>query len=217
MPVSQNYQPNKYHQYNKYGQSNYSPKAAVKNFTDLEVYQKALEGSVFVASEGMKGRPAADVGKAEIGKSHMSQISKKQETISKKALSSKSQISNPKQAKDSWEFNSDELESTIIKTMCITALSIPHLIAESHSKRFGESTECLKILDEVMLRCNKMVVYLEQARDICQTGIETARFKEEIDKYFYIRRKVLNLQRVWRKYIISNQGQSFPASKKDCP
>lgn len=58
-----------------------------------------------------------------------------------------------------------------------------------------------------------MVVYLEQTRDICQTGIETARFKEEIDKYFYIRRKVLNLQRVWRKYIIENSKFQIPISK----
>lgn len=178
----------------------FNPKAAVKNFTDLEVYQKALEASVFVGSEVMMfweaSRSRADVAEAEVAKSHMSQISKKQETISKKVPSSQSQIPNATTA--------EEIEATIIKSMCITALSIPHLIAESHSKRFGESTECLKILDEVMLKCNKMVVYLEQTRDICQTGIETARFKEEIDKYFYIRRKVLNLQRVWRKYITEN-------------
>jgi len=175
----------------------YNPKAAVKNFTDLEVYQKALEGSVFVANEAMNfweaSRPRAEVAKADVKRSH-------------KSLSPK-----PKQTQntDSQKFCMDELESTIIKTMCITALSIPHLIAESHSKRFGQSTECLKILDEVMLRCNKMVVYLEQTRDICQTGIETERFKEEIDKYFYIRRKVLNLQRVWRKYIIETQNSKL--------
>jgi len=92
-------------------------------------------------------------------------------------------------------------------------MSIPHLIAESHSKRFGESTECLVILDQVMLKCNKMVVYLEQTRDILETGIETARFKEQIDKYFYTRRKVLNLQRVWRKYIIESSKSQFPISK----
>ena len=169
----------------------------MKNFTDLEVYQKALEGSVFVANEAMNfweaSRPRAEVAKADVKRSH-------------KSLSPK-----PKQTQntDSQKFCMDELESTIIKTMCITALSIPHLIAESHSKRFGQSTECLKILDEVMLRCNKMVVYLEQTRDICQTGIETERFKEEIDKYFYIRRKVLNLQRVWRKYIIETQNSKL--------
>jgi len=190
-----------YTNYNSNKYSSYTPKKPVKNFTDLEVYQKALEGSVFVANEAMNfweaSRPRAEVAKADVKRSH-------------KSLSPK-----PKQTQntDSQKFCMDELESTIIKTMCITALSIPHLIAESHSKRFGESTECLKILDEVMLRCNKMVVYLEQTRDICAVGIETERFKEEIDKYFYIRRKVLNLQRVWRKYIIENSKFQIPISK----
>ena len=178
-----NYNPNK---------RPYNPKAAVKNFTDLEVYQKALEGSVFVAGEVMKSQ-----------KTQKAQKYKNTESTKVRQT----------QIADNQRFGSEELEQTIIKTMCITALSIPHLIAESHSKRFGESTECLKILDEVMLRCNKMVVYLEQTRDICAIGIETERFKEEIDKYFYIRRKVLNLQRVSRKYIIENSKFQIPISK----
>jgi len=174
----------------------YNPKAAVKNFTDLEVYQKALEASVFVSNEMMNFWKATkrQAGKEKVGKRKGA-----------KAISvgdGQATLGNF----GNGMFNSEEIEITIIKTMWVTAMSIPHLIAESHSKRFGESTECLKILDEVMLRCNKMVVYLEQTRDICQTGVETERFKEEIDKYFYIRRKVLNLQRVWRKYIIENQN-----------
>ena len=94
-----------------------------------------------------------------------------------------------------------ETKSYILKNMTALALSIPHLIAESHSCRFGSSEQCLLILDKVMLGCNKMVVYLEQARDICETGVELAQFEEQTKKYFYIRQKVLNLQRVWRKYI----------------
>jgi len=58
-----------------------------------------------------------------------------------------------------------------------------------------------------MLGCNKMVVYLEQARDICDTGIELTQFEEQTKKYFYIRQKVLNLQRVWRKYIEINKEE----------
>ena len=85
--------------------------------------------------------------------------------------------------------------------MTALALSIPHQIAEAHSCRFGSSDQCLLILDKVMLGCNKMVVFLEQVRDICETGIELEQFEEQAKKYFYIRQKVLNLQRVWRKYI----------------
>jgi len=134
-------------------------KKAVKTFMDLEVYQKALEASVFVANEIVK--------KCEI--------------------------------KDK-----DSLDGKIIECLTICAMKIPHLIAESHSKRFGSSTECLDMLDQTMLQCNKAAVYLEQTRDICETGLEWEKFDELIKKYFYIRRKVLNLQRVWRKYITEN-------------
>jgi len=85
--------------------------------------------------------------------------------------------------------------------MTAFALSIPHQIAEAHSCRFGSSDQCLLILEKVMLGCNKMMAYLEQTRDICETGVELSQFEEQTQKYFYIRQKVLNLQRVWRKYI----------------
>ncbi|MFH1956362.1 MAG: hypothetical protein ABIJ28_01830 [Patescibacteria group bacterium] len=180
----------------KYSSGSYSPKKAVKNFRDLEVYQKSLEGSVFVCNEvanflEASKRPRADIVKAEVGKSQKGTEGQKgQET---KGLAATS---------DNF---GNVIENSIIKNMLQCALSIPHLIAESHSKRFGSSTECLNILDEVMLKCNKMVAYLEQTRDILNTGIETDRFEEEIKKYFHVRQKVLNLQRVWRKYINENQ------------
>lgn len=138
--------------YTNYNKQSYNPKKTVKHFTDLEVYQKALEASVFVSKNLCKN-------------------------------------------------TTDETKTYILKNMTALALSIPHLIAESHSCRFGSSDQCLLILDKVMLGCNKMVVYLEQARDICETGVELTQFEEQTKKYFYIRQKVLNLQRVWRKYI----------------
>lgn len=95
----------------------------------------------------------------------------------------------------------------IINDLTACALNIPHLIAESHSQRFGTGTKCLDILDEAMLQCNKAVVYLEQVRDICDTKVEWEQFDEQIKKYFYIRRKILNLQRVWRKYIKEKENE----------
>jgi len=138
--------------FTNYNKQPYNPKKTVKHFTDLEVYQKALEASVFVSKNLCKN-------------------------------------------------TTDETKSYILKNMTALALSIPHQIAQAHSCRFGSSDQCLLILDKVMLSCNKMVVYLEQARDICDTGVELTQFEEQTKKYFYIRQKVLNLQRVWRKYI----------------
>jgi len=81
------------------------------------------------------------------------------------------------------------------------ALGLPHLIAEAHSFRFGNRQECLILLEKAMLRCNKMVVYLEETRDIIDTGVEWGKFDELIKKYLFVRRKLLNLQRSWKRYM----------------
>ena len=94
-----------------------------------------------------------------------------------------------------------EAKSLVFHNMLPCALGLPHLIAEAHSYRFGAGTDCLVLLEKTMVNCNKMVVYIEQVRDICQTGLEHEFFEELIKKYLYIRRKTLNLQRVWKKYI----------------
>jgi len=103
----------------------------------------------------------------------------------------------------------DGVDAKIIECLTICAMKIPHLIAESHSTRFGESTKCLDILDQTMLQCNKAVVYIEQTRDIVKPGAEWEKFDELIQKYFYIRRKVLNLQRVWKKYIFDRPASDI--------
>lgn len=97
-----------------------------------------------------------------------------------------------------WEIYAPEI---ILKNLLPCALGLPRLIAEAHSYRFGAGTDCLVLLEKTMVNCNKMMVYLEQVRDICQTGLEHEFFEELIKKYSYIRRKTLNLQRVWKKYI----------------
>ena len=45
------------------------------------------------------------------------------------------------------------------------------------------------------------VVYLEQYRDICNTGIEIEFFEEEIKGLAQLRQKTLYLQRSWKKFI----------------
>lgn len=108
-----------------------------------------------------------------------------------------------------WSIEVFEAKELIIKTLTNCSCAIPHLIAEAHSFRFGSQKECLILLERVMLNCNKMVVYLDQARDICGTGLETEQFEELAKKYFLIRRKVLNLQRSWQKYMNMPAGEKF--------
>ena len=147
------------------------PKKPVKTFHDLDVYQRALEMNVFVVNI--------------LAFSFYSQMAK---------------IKN-KKAKNATGGAVDETKEMIIKIMINCACSLPHLIAEAHSFRFGSQKECLILLEKAMLNCNKMVVYLDQARDICATGIATEQFNELEEKYFYLRRKILNLQRAWQKYM----------------
>lgn len=104
-------------------------------------------------------------------------------------------------AKKNKKEETDEIREIIIKTLSNCACIIPHLIAEAHSCRFGSQTTCLALLERVMLNCNKMIVYVEQARDICQILLEREQYDELIKKYMHIRRKVLNLQRSWKKYM----------------
>ena len=80
------------------------------------------------------------------------------------------------------------------------ALRIPESIAAAHSHRF-ESGDELKSLDEALADCNKVVVYLEQARDIFITGIEGRSICEDlIKRYILIRRKVFNLYKAWKRF-----------------
>ncbi len=173
--------------YTNYNKRTYNPKKAVKNFTDLEVYQKSLEAGVFIANA----------------------IFKVFQEKQKKAIKESSANKNAKKNIETKDLVNEisDVKEYVIKNMIACALSIPHLIAESHSNRFGSSEKCLLMLDQVMLNCNKMVVYLEQTRDICETELEVEQFEEQTKKYFYIRRKVLNLQRVWRKYIKINKDE----------
>lgn len=143
---------------------------------DLEVYQKALELAVFVAKLPSPLPELPDVGKKEIKvkRGRGERLTKEQATSAAGRL--------------------------IFHNMLPCALGIPHLIAEAHSLRFGDHSNSIVALERVMLNCNKTMVYLEQVRDICQTGLPWEDFDEQIKKYIYLRHKVLNLQRSWKKF-----------------
>lgn len=79
-------------------------------------------------------------------------------------------------------------------------LEIPEAIASAHSRRF-ETGEELKLLDAALEGCNRVVVYLEQARDIFVKGLEErASCEDLIKRYILIRRKIFNLYKAWKKF-----------------
>lgn len=157
-------------------QYNYYPKKPLKSFQDLEVYQKTLEASVILAKIVSRSSQLSDV-------------------------ESKSQKGRAGKAKGNVGSGSSEVREMIVKNMLPCALGIPHQIAEAHSLRFGDHTAAIATIEKAMLACNKIIVYIEQFRDICDSGIAWEVFDDLIKKYLYVRRKILNLQRVWKKFM----------------
>ncbi len=94
-----------------------------------------------------------------------------------------------------------EPASLITGELTHRVLKIPLQIAQAHSCRFADQPKALATLEDAMTNCNLAVVYLEQYRDICNTGIETEFFEEEIKSLLSIRQKTLYLQRSWKKFI----------------
>jgi len=94
------------------------------------------------------------------------------------------------------------------------ALDLPLKIAAAHSLRFGDQTRAIEALEEVMLNCNLLVVYLEQYRDIenlpagkAGKTIEPEFFEEQIKNLLSTRMKILHLQRSWQKFTPLEAGR----------
>lgn len=80
------------------------------------------------------------------------------------------------------------------------ALDLPVKIATAHSYRFSDKVKSIAILEEVMLGCNLLIVYLEQYRDIENTDIEIEFFEEQITSLLSCRWKTMHLARSWEKF-----------------
>ena len=87
------------------------------------------------------------------------------------------------------------------ENMVNCSMTIPLHIGESNSQRYSDFNLGVATLEKAMADCNKMIVYLEETRDICDTGVPWDKFNELIKKYLFIRQKTLNLQRSWKKYM----------------
>ncbi|MCD6429162.1 four helix bundle protein [bacterium] len=93
--------------------------------------------------------------------------------------------------------NNYPLEEDMIKC----SLEIPRLIAEAHSMRFDDKKSSLNLLDKAMAGCNKMVVYLEQVRDIYSDKVERVVIEELIRKYIGNRKKIFHLFKAWKRFM----------------
>ncbi len=179
-------------------QTNFYPKKPLKSFQDLEVYQKTLETSVLLAK---KVKEFLSVG-ADIDRDFYSKSLKGQKDKSS-PLSTSDNIGSGVSIIGTGNL----IDELILKNMLPCILGIPHLIAEAHSQRFGDHTAGIAALEKAMFNCNKAIVYIEQFRDICDTKIKHEFFEDLIKKYTFVRRKMLNLERSWKKFMPENMDK----------
>ena len=99
------------------------------------------------------------------------------------------------------------IDELLLKNLLPCALGIPHQVAEAHSLRFGDHTAGIAAIEKAMINCNKIIVYLEQFRDICDTRIPWEFFDEVIKKYLYMRRKMLHLEQAWKKFMPGHRAE----------
>ena len=100
-----------------------------------------------------------------------------------------------------------EQEYPLKQEMILCSLEIPRQIAEAHSARFDSKDTGLQLLDKAMSGSNKMVVYLEQVRDIYSDKVERVLIEELIRKYIYNRRKIFNLYKSWKRFIEQDKNK----------
>lgn len=102
---------------------------------------------------------------------------------------------------DGLSEDKDNTGSGTTKDLHDCVLSLPIKIAAAHSLRFGNSEQAIRILEEIMIGCNKAVVFLELYRDLYNNNkIELEFFEDQIKNILSTRFKILHLQRSWIKF-----------------
>ena len=93
-----------------------------------------------------------------------------------------------------------KLEYPFLENLTNGAISIPLWISEAHSVRFDDHAVGLGLLEKVMSGCNKMVVYLENAKGIHGSELEGDLIDDLIKRYHDVRTKVFRLSKSWQKW-----------------
>jgi len=93
-----------------------------------------------------------------------------------------------------------QLEFPFLEGIVNCAMSIPLWISEGHSIRFGDHKLGLRLLEQAMAGCNKMIVYLEQARGIYGDKLDVSLVEDLIKRYADVRTKIFRLEKSWQKW-----------------
>ncbi len=93
-----------------------------------------------------------------------------------------------------------QLRYPFIEGMTQCSMSIPLYIGEAHSIRFGDHARGILLLEKAMADCNKMIIYLEQARGIYGNKLDFDLVDDLIKKYAETRTKIFRLEKAWQKF-----------------
>lgn len=80
------------------------------------------------------------------------------------------------------------------------AMSVPLLVAEAHSLRFADFALGVGYLEKAMASANKMVVYLEHAKGLFGSNVDTALVDDIIGRYVLARTKMFHLEKSWKRF-----------------
>ena len=178
------------------------PKRPVKSFQDLEIYQKslALTAEIFKRLEEEYKNSTDD---PQMRSDLLKERAKSERLPSQSEADQTSQEVNP--------FLNQK--QNLIDTLLSAVLELPKLMAKGHGLRFAEPPSAVKTMEEAMLDCNKIVVYLELYRDLCNKIIEFDFFDEAIGSYLALRFKILHLIKSWER-IEKSYAASLPPRQK---
>lgn len=93
-----------------------------------------------------------------------------------------------------------QLKYPFVEGMTQCSMSVPLYIGEAHSIRFGDHTRGILLLEKAMADCNKMIIYLEQARGIYGSKLDFDLVEGLVKKYAEVRTKIFRLEKAWQKF-----------------
>jgi len=93
-----------------------------------------------------------------------------------------------------------QLKYPFVEGMIQCSMSTPLFIGEAHSIRFGDHPRAILLLENAMAGCNKMIIYLEQARGIYGSKLDFDLIEDLIKKYADVRTKIFRLEKSWQKW-----------------
>ena len=80
------------------------------------------------------------------------------------------------------------------------AMSVPLLVAESHSLRFADFALGVGYLEKAMAGSNKMIVYLEHIKGLYGSKFDMGLLDDIILRYSTSRIKMFRLEKSWKKF-----------------